>query len=113
RLSAGARRRAPRSSAFPYTTLCRSQLDLRYAGQQWTIGLPFAGDDLDALHRAFDDMHLRLYGSSQPDAALEAVGVRVAAYGLLPPLQTDAEPVVPRPVAAPLARRRVHIGSSG
>ncbi|OZI17422.1 hypothetical protein CAL18_14920 [Bordetella genomosp. 7] len=94
-------------------TLIETQLDLRYAGQQWTIGLPFAGDDLDALHRAFDDMHLRLYGSSQPDAALEAVGVRVAAYGLLPPLQTDAEPVVPRPVAAPLARRRVHIGSSG
>src|SRR5690606_11501750 len=43
-------------------TLIETQLDLRYAGQQWTIGLPFAGDDLDALHRAFDDMHLRLYG---------------------------------------------------
>lgn len=86
------------------------QIDLRYAGQQWTIGLPFSGQSLESLHEAFDEMHLRLYGSSQPDADLEAVTVRVAAYGLLPPLQTDTVPVDAHPAPKAASSRRVHLG---
>jgi len=84
-----------------------AQLDLRYAGQQWTIGLPFDGETTAQMHAAFDDMHFRLYGSSQPQAELEAVSVRVAAYGVLPPLNSEAVEVPSCPAPEPSERRRV------
>ncbi|WP_321896948.1 hydantoinase/oxoprolinase family protein [Burkholderia cepacia] len=90
-------------------TLIETQVDLRYAGQMWTIGLPFTGQSPAALHEAFDAMHLRLYGSSQPQAQLETVSVRVAAYGLLPPLSAGAVPINARTAPDPVESRRVCI----
>ncbi|WMY10924.1 hydantoinase/oxoprolinase family protein [Paraburkholderia phenoliruptrix] len=90
-------------------TLIETQVDLRYAGQSWTISLPFAGQDYAQLHEAFDALHLRLYGSSQSQAALEVVSVRVAAYGLLPPLKTDAAKVECQTAPEPAETRCVRI----
>jgi N-methylhydantoinase A len=94
------------------------RVDLRYAGQQWTIGVPLAGEAegeaegeaVVALHAAFDALHMGLYGSSQPEAVLELVSARVAAFGLLPPMRSDAAPPGRREPPVPVAVRAAVMG---
>ncbi|MGD9941749.1 MAG: hydantoinase/oxoprolinase family protein [Burkholderiaceae bacterium] len=59
-------------------------LDLRYAGQQWTIRVPVdAADAPDArrVRDAFDVEHRRLYGYAQAGARIEVVNLHVTATG--------------------------------
>ena len=52
-------------------------LDMRYKGQAYEIGIPFAPDFREAFHRS----HQKLYGYANPARATEIVQLRVKATG--------------------------------
>jgi N-methylhydantoinase A len=63
-------------------------LDLRYAGQEYTLTVPLEGagepraDDFAAkVSGRFDDAHLTRFGHANPGAPIEVVAVRSAALG--------------------------------
>jgi N-methylhydantoinase A/oxoprolinase/acetone carboxylase beta subunit/N-methylhydantoinase B/oxoprolinase/acetone carboxylase alpha subunit len=56
-------------------------VELRYAGQEFTIPVPVPDDGLSeqtyqAVRSLFDEMHIRLYGHQAPEESVEALGVR-------------------------------------
>lgn len=62
--------------------------DLRYAGQEYTVNVPFPGNRTDAsaladLGLAFDQAHLARYGHNNPGEPVEFVNLRLAAFGIL------------------------------
>ncbi len=65
-------------------------VDLRYAGQQWQIGIPIpcpAGEaDVAAALDAFHERHEALYGYRDPESAVQMVNVRVKAVVGMPKL---------------------------
>jgi N-methylhydantoinase A len=100
-------------------------VDLRYAGQNFELSIPFDATAFDstktaALRQAFDAEHERAYGFAQADEPMEIVSMRVKLTGVLskPPLpkvegSAPAKPVGSRPVTfgkdevceAPIYRR--------
>jgi len=61
-------------------------LDMRYVGEQFSVGVPVEGEGtgwLAATTTAFHAMHERLYGFSVPDEPIEVVNVRLRAVGRL------------------------------
>lgn len=95
-----------------HSMLCEKALDLRYAGQQWPIRLLAADFDLHDLRRRFDEEHERLYGSSQPDATIEVVNLRLSAIGRLPSL-SFGDGHAPARTAAPVSTRRAICAGDG
>ncbi|RWP30338.1 hydantoinase/oxoprolinase family protein [Mesorhizobium sp.] len=82
------------------------KLDLRYAGQKWSISVVVPDvNNLANLRKRFHDQHAQLYGSAQPDAAIEIVNLRVAAIGKLQSLPLDVT-VAPARIPAPTTTRR-------
>jgi N-methylhydantoinase A len=63
-------------------------LDLRYAGQNYELEIPWAGADAAALRAAFEARHRRLYGYATGES-VECVNLRVAARAI------DAEARLP------------------
>jgi N-methylhydantoinase A len=82
-------------------------LDLRYRGQQWSIGIP-VGEDLSGptVRAAFEAEYRRQFGHVQPDGIVEATAARVAGLGLLPPLRPVTRPPAEGP-AVPVGERAV------
>jgi N-methylhydantoinase A len=82
-------------------------LDLRYRGQQWSIGIP-VGEDLSdgTVRAAFEAEYRRQFGHVQPDGIVEATAARVAGLGLLPPLRPLTRPPADGP-PVPLGERSV------
>jgi N-methylhydantoinase A len=60
-------------------------LDLRYAGQQWTVTVNCETVILRNIKQAFEDAYRQLYGYLQPTGQIQVVNLRVAAIGKLPP----------------------------
>jgi N-methylhydantoinase A len=54
-------------------------LDLRYPHQGYTLAVECGSFDKDAVKRAFDDLHARVYGSSAPREDAEIVTFRIQA----------------------------------
>ncbi len=65
---------------------CTRWIDVRYVGQSYEITLPYAV----GYRAAFDRVHGRTYGYSNPDRPVEVVNIRVVAAGLA------AKPRLPR-----------------
>ena len=82
---------------------CERLADLRYAGQSFTLTLPWRG--AAAAAEAFHALHERRYGH-RLDLPVELVNVRVAVRGPRPALALAPAPAGPAP--APAARVRVH-----
>ncbi len=62
----------------------RRFLDLKYAGQQWSIPVAIAPRfDPRAIRAVFETSYGRLYGHSQPDGIIEIRSLRLAAIGVL------------------------------
>jgi N-methylhydantoinase A len=85
-------------------------VDLRYAGQNFELSVPFEDVDFDparasAARRQFDMSHEHAYGFAQPEEPVEIVGMRVKLTGVL------AKPPLPKAgaaaAAAPVGARRV------
>lgn len=57
--------------------------DMRYVGQEYTINVAVEGNDLDAISSSFHAAHERRYGHASPNAPIEFVNLRLAAFGEL------------------------------
>lgn len=103
------------SGFTPAQRVLKRELDMRYEGQQWSVqvGSASAGFDAELAEAAFAVEHERLYGHAQPGGAVEITMLRLAAFGLLAPLQIlpappdpmRAEPVETRPIYVATARQ--------
>jgi N-methylhydantoinase A len=95
------------------------QMDLRYPHQGYELSLdcPFevpGEGDLDALRRAFDSEHERIYGVAAPDEPVEIVNVRVRT--IVPvelPVQAAAPAGPPAPAGARIGERDAYFESLG
>lgn len=63
-------------------------LDMRYAGQEYTISVPVEGGQVKEEYRTtlrdkFDEMHLRTYGHSAKEEKVEIVAVRLIAESII------------------------------
>lgn len=83
-------------------------LDLRYAGQQWTV--PVACETLAVrdIKREFEKNYQQLYGYLQPTGQIQIVNLRVAAIGKLPPAKVRAAATATA-MPAPSSTREVWI----
>lgn len=82
--------------------------DLRYFGQQWTVGVECPSTNPEVVRAAFEKIYQRLFGYVQPGGAIEIVNLRVAAIGKLEALEiAKVPPAVIDPV--PHSHRRVWI----
>jgi N-methylhydantoinase A len=94
---------------------CSAHLDLRYAGQQWTLTVPAGGDAVSkdtapALRAAFNALYEVRFGHSFTNIPSEVVNVRVIAVGRRP--KPEFPPLPGRRSGAPAATRRpVHMGA--
>jgi N-methylhydantoinase A len=62
-------------------------LDLRYAGQEFTLPVPVEPHEVEAgevaaIRARFDDAHAHRYGNAAPDEEVEMVNLRVVSRGL-------------------------------
>ena len=91
--------------------------ECRYEGQGYELELPLRTVSAAAIRRlrsAFDDRHAAMYGHADPGARLEAVTVRLSAFG---ELERHAAAELPRGSRSPLgeaviAHRRALLGGS-
>src|SRR5258708_2050317 len=68
----------------PEQVKLRRFLDLKYAGQQWSIPVAIAPRfDPRCIRADFEASYRRLYGHSQPDGIIEVRSLRLAATGVL------------------------------
>jgi N-methylhydantoinase A len=73
----------------------RRALDLRYRGQQWDLRVELPnGDDFDPalVRRLFEAEYERQFGHIQPGGAIQITSLRMAGFGLLPPLEAAPAP---------------------
>ena len=61
-------------------------LDMRYAGQDFTLPVPvdqadIAADGVGQIRRRFDDVHERRFGHHAPDERAEVVNLRITGFG--------------------------------
>jgi N-methylhydantoinase A len=60
------------------------RLDLRYQGQEYTLGVGIEpGDGVDAIRTAFDRLHRERHGHALEGEAIEVVAARVRGFGAL------------------------------
>ena len=89
-------------------------IDLHYRGQLWSVRVPLAAGPFDAAaaRHAFETEYRRLYGHVQPDGALLAASLRVAARAATgtPKMRAQAERPLAARRAAPAHRRVWHDG---
>lgn len=69
-------------------------LDVRYAGQSFTLPIPWDSADTDwsALRNAFDARHIETFGYADPDNDAEIVNVRVVSLGKVDQPKLDFAP---------------------
>lgn len=89
-------------------------VDVRYPHQGYELQVPVdSGRPIDAelmsgVERAFHDLHKRLYGYAMEGSAVQVVNVRVAAIGMLPPLEMPPL-AAGSAVAKPYVTRSVYV----
>jgi N-methylhydantoinase A/oxoprolinase/acetone carboxylase beta subunit/N-methylhydantoinase B/oxoprolinase/acetone carboxylase alpha subunit len=95
------------------------EVDLRYAGQGYEVTVAAPGGawgaaELARLRASFDQEHERQFGHSAPDSVVELTSYRVAAVGLVPPLEPPLSPRPSWPIErARLPERTIYLGEAG
>ncbi len=85
-------------------------IDLHYRGQLWSVRVALAAGSFDSItaRRGFEAEYQRLYGHVQPDGAILAAAVRIAARAATgTPKARSGAPVEPRDVVSPDSLRSV------
>jgi N-methylhydantoinase A len=105
-------------SVVPADQQAAWSVDLRYAGQNFELSIPFDASAFDAhkaaaLREAFDLEHERAYGFAQADESAEIVSMRIKLTGVLakPPLPVFEASVPATPVghrAVTFSKDNVH-----
>jgi N-methylhydantoinase A len=90
-------------------------LDVRYAGQGYELSVPCgpmrSAADLQAVRRAFDDVHKVQFGHSAPEETVEIVSWRVRATGRVPLVELKRyKPTGVTLASALREKRQVRIG---
>jgi N-methylhydantoinase A len=90
-------------------------LDLRYEGQEFSIKVPVAAEelakgDLKTIRDRFDSIHDRNFGHAAPDEPLEMVNVRLSARGVRNKMQMPAIKISGK--VAPRSTRKVCLESA-
>lgn len=72
--------------------VCRSSIDMRYIGQEYTVNVPLDSIELTPAHLAqlrsqFDSLHEMTYGHSSTAEPVELVNLRLTALGRSTPLE--------------------------
>jgi N-methylhydantoinase A len=80
------RLRLARENVLPEAIFFQRFLDIRYAGQEFSIPVPVPAEYIDAgdahaIGETFNEVHERRYGYHTPEHALEIVNVRISAMG--------------------------------
>jgi N-methylhydantoinase A len=75
----------------PANRLLSYAMDLRYVGQEFTLQVPLAEDelmqgDLTAIRHRFDALHEQRFDHASPEEPVELVNLRLTARGLRPKL---------------------------
>lgn len=104
-LAARGRGELVREGVAPEAVRCEMSLDLRYAGQSYTLNVPWTG--LGAAAQAFHAAHERRYGHRLA-LPLELVNLRAATFGPAPPAGLDERPADPAGSARPRAWAALH-----
>ena len=92
-------------------------VDLRYIGQEHTLRVPaparMKASDKPSLDRAFDEMHLRIYGHNAPEEKKEIVSLQVMGIGKVRKPVLEKIPRGSRSPAADavLGKRPVYVGN--
>jgi len=94
-----------------------SFFDLRYAGQEFTLRVPVAGDEvttagLAAVRARFDEMHEARYGHVAKDEVVEVVNARLVATGKRDVPDLDSPPAASA-AATPAGTRQVGFAGPG
>ena len=94
-----------------------SFFDLRYAGQEFTLRVPVAGDEvttagLAAVRARFDEMHEARYGHVAKDEVVEVVNARLVATGKRDVPDLDSPPAGSA-AATPAGTRQVGFAGPG
>jgi len=93
------------------------ELDLRYVGQEHTLAVdisaPIAETDKPMIAKAFDDLHLRIYGHNAPVEPKEIVSLKVIGIGEVTKPVLERIPVGDEtpPPEAQLKKRNVYVGN--
>jgi N-methylhydantoinase A len=94
------------------------RLDIRYAGQEYALGVPVERSwlqdreqFLQGMRERFVASHRRLYGHGDEEAALEVVTVRCRAVGQVS--RQAVEPLGEAQPAKPKGRRRLYVAEQG
>ncbi|MGE3712045.1 MAG: hydantoinase/oxoprolinase family protein [Hyphomicrobiaceae bacterium] len=89
-------------------------LDLRYAGQEFSLSVPVMREQIQAgdhagIRASFNALHEDRYAHSAPDEPVEMINVRLTL------MARRAKPAMPRPAghSRPPERRLVHFGKGG
>jgi N-methylhydantoinase A len=86
-------------------------LELRYAGQQWPLGVPVEAFDVAAVRAEFEARHQRLYAHRQPEGSIEIVNLKLAGIGRLKRVQAPGlEPT--QAAATPRGRRSIYLDAT-
>ncbi len=56
-------------------------VDVRYAGQEYTINVPNCSNNMEEVEKEFHQLHLEIYGHNNPNGITEIVNIRATAYG--------------------------------
>jgi N-methylhydantoinase A len=94
---------------------CQIHLDLRYAGQEFTLQVPVAPEQIEkgdrrAIRTAFDALYERRYAHHSPDEPVEMVNIRLAMIAKRPKLSFPCLSEVGRAVPSQaVPSREVHL----
>lgn len=68
----------------------RKGMDLRYAGQQWTVPVETPELEPAAIRQSFGARYERLFGFHQPEGRIQIANLHLTALGRIDPVQTPA-----------------------
>src|SRR5262249_48166283 len=99
-----------REGIAPGARALRRTVDMRYAGQNYELPVPFPDEPMGpalvkALTDGFERAHARMYGYTAPEEPIQAVTFRLEATGAVPHAEIRAHPPAvvgtqPMPVAS-------------
>jgi N-methylhydantoinase A len=93
------------------------EMDLRYSGQEHTLGVPAPAKLEDTgkaeLERSFDELHLKVYGHNAPEEPKEIVSIKVTSFAKAkkPTLETIPSGSNSPSSEARMGKRKVYVGN--
>jgi len=85
----------------------QNSIDIRYTGQEYTINILNDSNNFEEIEENFHKAHLEIYGHNNPKGLIEAVNLRVTAFGDLEKVEYVKSQVHSEQEAVPKSSRNV------